>query len=70
MEVKRIFRPSAELRTTPLKDRVNARVPMERELWRRLADEARMRDTSAAEIMRVLAARWLDLLDAANPRHS
>lgn len=68
--VKRIFRPNAELRKIPFAERVNARVPMERDLWRRLADEARARDTSAAEIMRVLAARWIDLLDAANPRHS
>ena len=64
----RIFRTSAELRTR-LNDRVTARVPMERDLWRRLADEAHMRDTSVAEILRVLAERWLDLLPA-NPRHS
>ena len=65
----RTFRTSSELRT-PLKDRVTARVPMERALWRRLADEAHERETSVAEILRVLAARWIDRLDAATPRQT
>lgn len=65
----RIFRTSGELRTA-FRDRVTARVAMERDLWRRLCDEARLRDTSVAEILRVLAERWLELLDAARPRQS
>lgn len=43
-----------------IEDRVTVRVAMEREVWDRLAQAADMRGTSAAEIIRVLVAEWLD----------
>lgn len=41
-------------------DRVTVRAAMERETWERLSQAAYMRGTSAAEIIRVLVADWLD----------
>lgn len=47
-----------------IKDRVTVRAAMERGLWDRLAQAADMRGTSAAEIIRVLVADWLDEVKA------
>lgn len=45
-------------------ERTTARVIMDRDTWNRLARAADMRSTSAAEIIRVLVADWLDEVKA------
>lgn len=47
-----------------IKERVNVRAAMERDTWDRLSMAADMRGTSAAEIIRVLVAEWLDEVKA------
>ena len=47
-----------------IKDRVTVRAAMDRATWDRLARAADMRGTSAAEIIRVLVADWLDEVKA------